>query len=148
MARKSGSALAALLACSTACATFAHGTRQEVALSSDPLGARVTMGGQFVGTTPAVVNLRRRDANIVLLFEKEGFHPEEVRLKRSISGWVAVDVLVGVNPMMIQGLDSTSQYPGAAARGLATTLGVDFLTGAAYKLPPVVRAVLRPRQNP
>ena len=102
------------------------------------------MAGKFLGVTPTVVNLRRRDANVVLLFEKEGFHPEEVRLKRSISGWVAVDVLVGVNPMMIQGLDSASQYPGTAAAALAQTLGVDFLTGAAYKLPPLVRAVLRP----
>jgi len=144
MNRISGSALAALLSCSTACATFAHGTRQDVGLSSEPLGARVSMDGKFIGMTPTRVSLRRRDAGIVLLFEKEGFQPEAVRLKRSVSGWIAVDVVVSVNPLMIQGLDSSSQYPRTAAVALAQTLGIDFLTGAAYKLPPLVRAVLRP----
>ena len=37
--------------------------------------------------------------------------------------------------MNAQGLDSASDYPAMAAQGLAVTFGIDFLSGAAFKLP-------------
>jgi hypothetical protein len=54
------------------------------------------------------------------------------------------DVALVLNPMAGQGLSSPSQWPLMVAEGLAMLLGLDFLTGAAFKLPPTVRATLRP----
>ena len=42
-------------------------------MSSEPSGARVFMDDKLVGVTPASLNLKRRNANVVLRFEKEGF---------------------------------------------------------------------------
>jgi len=133
------------------CATIAHGPRQTVTVTSEPSGAQVTVlsdpptGNRRVrskpGETPIKLELTRRESNFVVRLEKEGCLPAEVRLKRSVSGWIAGDLLPA-NPMNAQGLDSASDYPKMAASGLALTFGIDFLTGAAFKLPSHVQAKL------
>ena len=60
-----------ILTASTGCATLVHGTRQTVAVTSDPAGAKVTVlstardGTRVVRSTPGVtpiqLNLARRD---------------------------------------------------------------------------------------
>lgn len=97
-----------------ACATIMHGTSQDVSVNSVPTGAKVIVKGVHMATTPAVVKLSRKESNIVLRFEKEGYEPVEVILNRSVDGWIAGNIVFG---------------------GLIG-LAVDFINGAAYKLSP------------
>jgi len=113
-----GSGLALLI---IGCATIIHGTRQNIAVSSVPSGAEVIVKGVHMGTTPAVIELKRNESNIILRFEKEGYEPVEVALNRSVDGWIAGNIIFG---------------------GLIG-LAVDFISGGAYKLSPSeVNAVL------
>jgi PEGA domain len=130
----------------TGCATIVNGRTQAVTVTSEPSGAQVFIGSQLVGVTPARVELKRRDAHIVLRLEKEGFSREEIALKRSVSAWVAGDA-VGLNPLSCQGLNSADQCPALLAANIGTLVAVDFLTGAAYKHLGVVRAILKPLSN-
>lgn len=140
-------AMAVALPLSTGCATVANGTRQEVAVTSEPLGAAVFVNDVAVGVTPVRVSLPRRKSAIAVRFEKEGFASTRIDLRRSVSAWIAADA-VALNPFARQGLDSSSSYAAGAAGTLAIFLGTDFLTGGAYKFPKVVRAVLTPEREP
>ena len=135
-------ALSALVL-STGCATVAHGVRQEVVVTSEPLGAAVFINDVPVGATPKRLSLRRGESNLVVRFEKQGFASQRIALKRSLSGWVYLD-LIALNPMAGQGLDRASDWPKQAAFSLAVLLVTDLASGGAYKFPKVVRAVLEP----
>jgi len=103
------------------CASIIHGTRQSVSVNSVPTGAKVIVKGVHMATTPAVIELKRKESNIVLRFEKEGYEPVKIGLNRSVDGWIAGNIIFG---------------------GLIG-LAVDFINGAAYKLSPSeVNAIL------
>jgi hypothetical protein len=136
-----------ILQCSPGCASLAHGGRQDVAVSSDPPGAEIFIDNRHAGVTPAQVSLPRRKGRLVVRFEKEGFAMEEVALTRTLSAWLIADVALVLNPMAGQGLSSPSLWPLMVAENLAVLLGLDFLTGAAFRLPPAIRATLRPVQE-
>ena len=103
------------------CASIIHGTRQDIAVSSTPTGAKVIVKGVHMATTPAVIEFKRKESNIILRFEKEGYEPVEIALRRSTDGWIAGNIIFG---------------------GLIG-LAIDFINGAAYKLTPAeVNAVL------
>lgn len=105
----------------TSCASIIHGTKQNLSVSSMPSGAKVFVKGVHMATTPAVIELSRKESNIILRFEKEGYEPVEVALNRSVDGWIWGNIVFG---------------------GLIG-LAVDFIDGAAYKLSPSeVNAVL------
>jgi len=74
------------LVLSTACATIIHGRTQETAVTSEPPGAQVFIDKDLVGVTPTRILLNRRDSRVVLRFEKEGYVPENLALKRTFSG--------------------------------------------------------------
>jgi hypothetical protein len=95
------------------CASIMQGTTQQVSLSSSPSGASITVNGRALGTTPAAVDLKRKD-NHVIRIELDGYQPYEVALARSVSGWVWGNIVFGGLP------------------GLA----VDAITGGLYKLSP------------
>ena len=97
-----------------ACATIIHGTSQDISVNSVPSGAKVMVKGVHMATTPAVIKLSRKESNIILRFEKEGYEPVEVALNRSVDGWIAGNIIFG---------------------GLIG-LAIDFINGAAYKLSP------------
>ena len=81
---------------------------------------------------------------MVLRLEKEGYKPEDVALKRSVSGWIYADIGLGAMQLGNQGLNSQSEiYRTALSLGILT-LGVDLITGSAYKLPAWVQVTLRP----
>jgi len=96
------------------CATIIHGTRQSVSVNSVPSGAKVMVKGVHMATTPAVIELKRKESNLILRFEKEGYEPVEIALNRSVDGWIAGNIIFG---------------------GLIG-LAIDFIDGAAYKLSP------------
>jgi len=116
-----------LLACSslTSCASIIHGRRQEVAVSSNPVGATVSDGSN-VWTTPTKVSLPRNSAQL-LTVSKPGYQPQTVRLERTISGVVFANILAGG----------------------VIGWGVDAISGAQWKLlPETVDVTLVPNSHP
>lgn len=109
--------LAALLVAAllTGCASIIHGSRQDVRVMSSPSGAvvRVNLNNQAT-TTPGVLTLNRKEVAYVLTFEKEGYKPVEISLRRTIDGWLFGNILFG---------------------GLIG-LVIDFASGSSYKLTP------------
>ena len=128
------------------CATIAHGTRQEVSVTSEPSGARVFVAGQEIGVTPTQTRLSRKGGKIVIRFEKDGFAPQEVALERKASRWLIGDVAFAGAQFANQGLDTQAQMWTAAGTVLGVTVGIDLLTGAAYTFPSEIRATLKPAQ--
>jgi hypothetical protein len=106
-------ALMFLLAFTAGCATIMNGSRQNVALSSSPTGAQVTVNGVTLGTTPMVTGLKRRDTQLIRI-SMEGYEPFELGMTRSVSGWVWGNIIFG-------------GFIG---------LGVDAVSGGLYKLSP------------
>lgn len=95
------------------CAAIIHGSIQKVPVSSSPAGATVTVNGQQTNT-PGVLALERNQKEYTLVFEKKGYKTVQVKLVRSVDGWVWGNIIFG---------------------GLIG-LAVDFGTGSAYKLSP------------
>jgi hypothetical protein len=66
------------------CATMIHGKDQTIAITSQPPGAIVYYEGETLGTTPLEVSLPRKiDHDITVV--KQGFHQEDVEIKRKLS---------------------------------------------------------------
>ena len=100
----------------------------------------VSLGTKSVGPTPTYVSVWR-NSSPTLRLESAGFEPLTIPLKHSTSNWLAGD-LIALNPVCCQGLNSASACPGLLIANVATMFGIDFLTGAAFKFPKEVRAVL------
>lgn len=115
--------LAFLLLCSTltSCATIMHGTNQAVGISSNPSNAYIWVDRNYVGNTPLIVELSRKDNHIVCI-ELPGYLPYEINFSRQLSGWVFGNIVFG-------------GFIGVA---------VDAVSGGLYKLTPdQVQAELR-----
>ncbi|MFZ9839772.1 MAG: PEGA domain-containing protein [Opitutaceae bacterium] len=113
--------IAAVSLC-TGCATIVKGTTQEVPVSSEPAGARVSVDGSAAGTTPTTVTLSRK-ANHMVTIEKDGYQLESVAITKSMGGAVAGNIIAG---------------------GLVGW-GVDAVSGAQYNLnPTTVNVRLQP----
>ena len=137
------------------CATIAHGTRQDVHVTSDRPGVQVSvltaepgkpeiLRTADAGVTPLDLSLTRRDPHIVLRFSSPGCAPVDVRLRRTTSGWVWGNAVLA-NPYSGQGADSsagvTAIYVGQAV-AVSSAVAIDFLSGGAYKLPKRVHAAV------
>ena len=143
--RKLSGLLVAAALTGSGCATLAHGRTQEISIRSVPAGARIYIGSELVGETPARVLVRRRERDAVVRIEKEGFEPAEVTLTRKASGWILGDVGWAAAQFQNQGLRSTSQAPTAAISVAAISIGVDVATGSAWRQSPgEVRVMLKP----
>ena len=149
MQRTAMACLVAAAIVNIGCATIAHGTGQDVTVTSEPSAAHVTLltreeDGRMVkrltGTTPVVISVPRRAKNLVIRLERDGCPPVDMPLKRTVSGWVAGNLIVA-NPMSMQGMDNPgTQYPQQLLIGLPVMFGIDALTGGAYNLPKHVHA--------
>jgi hypothetical protein len=105
--------LVAIAIAPAACATIIHGTNQDVAMSSKPDGATVTVDNAPVGKTPTVVRLTRNEKHTVRL-ELAGYEPVEIPVTRKLSAWFFGNLVIG---------------------GLLGVV-VDAATGAMYNLTP------------
>ena len=104
------------------CATIVKGKFQKITVTSDPSQAFVTVDGQQT-KTPGVVTLDTTRSMYVLRFEKEGYEPVEVKIKRGLSGWLFGNIIFG---------------------GIIGIV-IDFASNSAYKLSPEeVEAALKP----
>jgi hypothetical protein len=83
-----------LILFSQACGTIMQGTTQQIGISSNPSNASVTINGQNHGTTPMIIDLKRKDSHMVKI-ELDGFQPYETNLTRSTSGWVWGNIVFG-----------------------------------------------------
>ena len=139
-------ALCVLTTCSlvsTGCAGIMNGRTQRVGVSSNPPGAQVFLGGEPAGVTPVMVDLPRRERDLVLRLEKDGFVTREVPVERSFSRWLWGDAVWSAVIGSAAGLEGG--YPDLALAGalmLGITAGVDLATGAARTFPNVVRTTL------
>ena len=116
-------ALIFVLCCSilSNCATIIHGTRQDIAFSSYPTGAEVSINGINRGRTPVTINLER-NMNYSIKVQLEEYIPYEIYIVRQVDAWIAGNIIFG------------------GIIGLA----VDAISGAMYKLSPEqVHAELR-----
>ncbi len=99
----------------TGCASIIHGSRQDIRVVSNPSGAvvRVNLNNQAT-TTPGMLTLSRKEIAYALTFEKEGYKPVEVSLRRTVDGWLFGNIIFG---------------------GIIGIV-IDFASGSAYKLTP------------
>ncbi len=137
-----GVACVLLAACafSSACATVINGSMQRVAVASDPPGAEVYVNGAPAGVTPAFVDVPRRDADLQLRLEKDGYEPTVLAVERSRSGWLVGNVLLAGFPINDYGMEA---WVGAmVVYGVLGSLWDARSGGGAYKRPSLVRATL------
>ena len=79
----------------TGCSTIMEGTHRDVAITTDPGSARVTIDGEPKGTTPLVASLWRGGAHVVK-FERDGYQPIERSITRDYySSWAGGNALFG-----------------------------------------------------
>ncbi len=138
--------LIAAVAAAGGCASLHHGGgTQRTTVASDPPGARLYVNGRPVGITPVDVVLRRRDRDVVLRFEKDGYATTKMSLDRSLSAWLWGDAawLTAASVISTDGnygdaWDDAHDFAWLSA----STIGVDLLTGAAFKFSREVTAKL------
>lgn len=146
-------ALVAAATLTSGCLTLYGGSRQPIVVNSSPAGAQVFLDDRPVGVTPVEVTVDR-GSEPVFLIRGEGFEPVELRPRRRVDGWIAVDLAVGALAFYATGGALLSGGEGgltspiallAVLAGAAPAL-VDFNTGAAYRFTPRIDAILeRPR---
>lgn len=88
------SVVGASAALTIACATIIHGSSQQVGISSQPTGAEVTVDNKPLGKTPVIADLRRKDNHVVHI-ALDGYQPFDLQLTRSVSGWIAGNIIFG-----------------------------------------------------
>jgi hypothetical protein len=123
----------ALCALVGGCASVARGTTENISIASTPSGAEAVISGLDVPTTcltPCAVVVKR-NADISVAFQKEGFEPQIVQLTKEIQGAGAAG------------------FAGNLLLGGVVGMGVDAVTGAAtdHKPNPVI-ATLQPLAPP
>ena len=88
----------------TSCATVFKGNSSKVKFNSDPQGARIFINGEYYGETPQKLRLHS-GKNYVIEFRKKGFNPVVRHINSRVgAGWVILDVLVGLVPVVIDAL--------------------------------------------
>ena len=113
--RKVAKILILIIGCTilTNCASIIHGSRQNIAFSSNPAGADVYINGQNQGKTPVIVNLKRNN-NYSVEINLIGYLPYKIHVTKSVDAWIAGNIIFG---------------------GLIG-LAVDAASGSMYKLTP------------
>jgi len=94
------------------CATIVHGTSTRISIDTVPEGAIARVGEQMT-TTPGTLIVKNSQPGVIEI-QKDGYQPATYYLQQQMSGWVWGNVLVG-------------GFIG---------IGIDFISGGAYKLTP------------
>jgi hypothetical protein len=76
------------------CATVLSGRDQKIPITTDPMGASVQVDGGGTFTTPAELNLARKD-NHTLLVSMPGYHTEKVEVTKSLNPAFLGNIIVG-----------------------------------------------------
>jgi len=78
----------------TSCGTIMHGTHQSVGISSNPSNAAIWVDRTYVGNTPIIVEMSRKDNHFVQIC-LDGYQPYEATFSRQMSGWVFGNIVFG-----------------------------------------------------
>ena len=97
--------VAAVLVCLlwtlSGCGTLFSNKNPEVAMGSDPQGAKVYVNGDLMGTTPVKIQLKN-DKDYKIEFRKDGFQTKTYALGKHVGGgWVVLDIITGFLPVII-----------------------------------------------
>jgi len=114
--------------------------RQEVPVSTNPMGAKIYANGQLVGTTPMSVSLER-DRNHILTLVKDNYRQEDVIIQKSYQKEKTYlnAITAGVNSGLF------FKDPRMGIGSSMSSLSAQEKTGEAYILvPPVVKIKLTP----
>lgn len=79
-------ALCFMVLSATGCGLVVNGIHQDLAITSSPGGAHVSVDGVQRGTTPVVVPLSRKHAHVVAV-EQDGYRPIEASVVPVTSTW-------------------------------------------------------------
>jgi hypothetical protein len=76
------------------CATILRGTKEKVNVTSEPLGAKVSVNGKVVGKTPLYgLKLKRKEKHTITI-EKEDHFPYEASIDQQLNkGWLWTSLL-------------------------------------------------------
>ena len=92
------------------CATILSNPNQQINVASDPDGAKVYIGGQYVGETPVMYKVDSRKTHNIE-FRKEGYKTKTYYLGNFVGGgWVVLDVLFGLVPVIIDAATGSWYY--------------------------------------
>lgn len=97
----------------TGCASLVKGPTQQIPISTDPVKADVTVNGEYIGTTPIDLTLKRKRDHLITL-SKEGYQSKDIAVTKSMGYAVWGNVIAG---------------------GLIGW-GIDAVSGAQYELSP------------
>ncbi|MEN6468315.1 MAG: PEGA domain-containing protein [Smithella sp.] len=114
--------------------------RQDVPVSTNPMGARIYANGQFVGTTPASVSLER-DRNHILTLVKDKYRQEDVIIEKKYQKEKVYlnSISAGVNSGLF------FKDPRMGIGSTMSSISSQEDTGAAFVLtPPAVKITLTP----
>ena len=79
---------------STSACSLVAPTTTNLSIASDPSGAKVTVNGAYVGTTPTVYNTKR-DQPIALIVSKDGYESATRSVSTKVSSTGIVDIIGG-----------------------------------------------------
>ena len=145
-----------LVLLSSGCATIANGRHQRLRVETNPPAAKVsvqgtqrqTKGGSLEFDTPGEIILSRKEKQVVLRIEKDGYEPAEVTLNRSLGAWTPFAAVPWLGFGVLMGKFGGSVVAGLVSGGipLGISVGIDLLTGSAYRLDPTkVSVTLQPK---
>ena len=119
------------------CATIFHGFKEEIEVTSEPTGAKVYVEDRQIVTTPGEISIKMK-RDLMLRFEKEGYDPCEVEVKRRLS-W---KLLLNLCLLEWVAMDAPVNEGWRAWAFLAFPWSVDFLTKAAFVGPSKIEVKL------
>lgn len=76
------------------CATIVAGTDQKLSFDSDPSGAKVSVDGKAMGTTPITIAVDKGQGQS-LTFEKEDYETLTSELETSVEPWFFGNIILG-----------------------------------------------------
>ena len=77
----------------TGCATLIDGTTQDIAFTTEPSGANITIDGKTL-QTPTSFELQRKKKYIAEI-TMPGYHPVQIQLEHQLNGWALGNILLG-----------------------------------------------------
>jgi len=138
------------------CATFIQGTSQEIPVTSNPSGAKIIVDGKEMGYAPLLLKLKKKKKSYVIRIEKQDYNLLEIKIIRKPSallsafgnifpwGIIGGYVGYGIANVLFEDAKFTMgnlfAYLGTIGAGVILgwggAVGVDRISGAAYKLSP------------
>ena len=83
------------------CAAIFSSSIANIPATSEPAGAEVIVNGQFMGTTPCVLNLKKNQSYNIQ-FRLNGYTTQVQIINNHVgAGWVVLDILGGFLPVIV-----------------------------------------------